>query len=71
MSNRSKFKMIDTESEMIKVPYRDVLGKIKSKKHFCFIFQEKGKYYLPPINYITFKYIKQILNRQKLLLKKD
>ena len=68
MSKQSK--VIVTEKELIKTSYRDLLNKIKSKSHFCYIFKEKGKFYLPPQKYITFRYIKQVLSGQKLLLKK-
>ena len=69
MSNK-KTKII-TEVEYKKTDYRSILRKVKSKEHFMFIFGEKGDFYLPPISYITFKFIKKVLSGEKSLLPND
>ena len=69
----SKFmeeKSIDQpKSALNKYRTRDIVKKIKSLQHFVYLYTEKGKFYLPPINYLTWEYVGEILSGQKKLLK--
>lgn len=47
----------------------DIARKIRSFDHFLFIWGERGGYYMPPKSVLTWKYIAQILSKEKKLLK--
>ena len=50
---------------------KDIARKLKSFDHFIYVWGEKGRYYLPPKNTLTWHYISQILAKEKRLLKLD
>ena len=52
-----------------KMRTKAVVNKIKSKDHFIYLWKEKGQYYLPPVKFISWHYVSQIIAGEKKLLK--
>jgi len=53
------------------VKAKEIARKIKSFDHFIYVWGQKGQYYLPPKNVITWHYVSQILAQEKKLLKME
>jgi len=51
------------------VKAKEIARKIKSFDHFIYVWGQKGQYYLPPKNVITWHYVSQILAQEKNFLK--
>lgn len=59
----------EEEKSLTKMKSKEVAEQIKSIDHFIFLYENEGKYFLPPRKLITWHYVRQILSGQKHLLK--
>lgn len=69
---RTGNKGLDIEqNSLVKVKCRDIAHQLQSIDHFIFLYENEGKYYLPPRKLITWHYVRQILSGEKLFIKVD
>lgn len=58
-----------TMRKNVLIKAKDVARKIRSFDHFIYVWSQKGKYYVPPKNYLTWHFIAQVLSKEKRLLR--
>jgi hypothetical protein len=67
----AEFLASQTISSQLTMKTKEFALKIQSIDHFVHMYGTEGKYFLPPRDYITWEYVKQIATGEKVLLKFD